>query len=101
MNKNAGENNHDSIYFCLFIEEAIATAWLRTYDILICDNATIHQQGYNGGLANLLWNSLALDGAPLRILLLTLPTRSPELNPIKLVWNIMVQRVKYGGKRGG
>ena len=99
--KNVGENNHDSVSFRLFIEEAIATAWLRPYDILIFDKATIHQQGYNGDLANLLWNSPALDGEPLRILLLPLTTRSPELNPIELVWNIMVQRVKYGQKRVG
>ena len=83
--KNTGENNHDSVSFRLFIEEAIATAWLRPYDILICDNATIHQQGYNGDLADLLWNSPTLDGAPLRILLLPLPTQLPELNPIELV----------------
>ena len=96
--KNTGENNHDSVSFRLFIEEAIATAWLRPYDVLVCDNTTIHLQRYNGNLADLLWNILALDGEPLRILLLPLPTRSPELNPIELVWNIMVQRVKYGGK---
>ena len=99
--KSTGENNHDSVSFRLFIEESIATEWLRPYDILIYDSAAIHQQGYNGDLAELLWNSLALDGEPLCILLLPLPTRSPELNLIKLVWNIMVQRVKYGGKRGG
>ena len=99
--KNAGENNHDSISFRLFIEEAIATAWLMPYDVLVCDNATIHLQGYNGDLRDLLWNSRALDGEPLRILLLPLPTRSPELNPIELVWHIMVQRVKYGMKRVG
>ena len=50
--------------FRLFIEEAIATAWLRSHDILICDNATIHQQGYNGDLGDFLWNSPGLDGAP-------------------------------------
>ena len=99
--KNGGENNHDSVSFCLFIEETIATAWLRPYDVLVCDNATIHLQGYNGDLSDLLWNSCALDGEPLRILLLPLPTRSPELNPIELVWRIMVQRVKYGQKRVG
>ena len=46
-----------------------------------------------------MWNTPALDGEPLRILLLPLPTRSPELNPIELVWHIMVQRVRYGVKR--
>ena len=72
--KNTGENNHDSVSFELLIEEAIATSWLRPYDILICDNADIHQQGYNGNLAELLWNSPTLDGEPLRIFLLPLPT---------------------------
>ena len=67
--------------------------------MLVCDNATIHQQGYNSDLGDFLWNTPALDGEPLRILLLPLPTRSPELNPIELVWHILVQRVKYGVKR--
>ena len=65
--RNTGENNHDSVSFRLFIEDAIATAWLRPHDVLICDNVTIHLQWYNGDLADLLWNSLALDGKPLRI----------------------------------
>ena len=97
--KNVGENNHDSVAFRTFIKEAVATAWLRPYDVLVCDNATIHQQGYNSDLGDFLWNTPALDGEPLRILLLPLPTRSPELNPIELVWHIMVQRVRYGVKR--
>ena len=97
--KNTGENNHASVSFVLLIEEVIATSWLRPYDILICDNSAIHQQGYNGNLAELLWNSPTLDGEPLRIFVLPLPTWSPELSPIKLVWNIIVQRVNYSGKR--
>ena len=72
--KDTGENNHDSVSFQLFIEDSIASAWRRPHDVLICDNVTIHLQGYNGDLADLLWNSLALDGEPLRILLLPLPT---------------------------
>ena len=79
----------------MFIQEAIATAWLRPYDVLVCDNAAIHRNGYNGDLADFLWNSRGLDNQPLNILLLPLPTRSPELNPIELVWNTLVMRVKY------
>ena len=79
----------------MFIQEAFATAWLRANEILGFDNAAIHQNGYNGDLADFLWNSPGLDNEPLKILLLPLPTRSPELNPIELVWNILVMRVNY------
>ena len=79
----------------MFIQEAIATAWLRPYNVLICDNAAIHQNGYNGDLADFLWNSPGLENQPLNILLLPLPTQSPELNLIELVWNTLVMSVKY------
>ena len=79
----------------MFIKEAIATAWLRPYDVLVCDHASIYQNGYNGDLADLLWNSQGLDNQPLNILVLPLPTRSLKLNPIELVWNTLVMRVKY------
>ena len=52
-------------------------------------------------LSDWLWNGPALDGEPLRILLLPLPTRSSKLNLIELVWHVLVMRVKHGGSRGG
>ena len=58
----------------MFIQEAVETAWLRPNKILVCYNATIHQNGYNGDLADFLWNSPGLDNEPLNILLLPLPT---------------------------
>ena len=80
-------------------EEAILCGWLRPYDILVCNNAAIYEKGYNCGLGHFLWDALGLDGEPLNILLLPLPTRSLELNPIELTWNIVVQRL-HGVKRG-
>ena len=53
----------------------------------MCNNATIHKVRCNHDLGDYLWNTVGLDGLPLNILLLPLLTRSPELNPIELLWN--------------
>lgn len=89
-----GEENNDSISFRLFIENEILSALLCPYDILVCDNTAIHEKGYNCDISDFLWNLLELDGEPLRILLLPLPTRSPELNPIEIVWSVLFQRLR-------
>ena len=95
----SGEDNHDSFSFRHFLEDAIGCAWLHPYDIVVCDNAAIHEAGCNHDLAEYLWDSPGLDGEPLKILLLPLPTRSPELNPIELLWNTLAQRLR-GMRRG-
>ena len=92
--KKIVEDNNDSYAFRYFVEEAILSGWLRPYDILVCGNAAIHEKGYNCDLSHFLWDTPSLDGEPLNILLLPLPTRSPELNPIELIWHIMVQRLR-------
>ena len=79
----------------MFIQEAIGTAWLSPYNVIVCDNAAIHQNGYSGNLADFLWKSPGLDNQPLNILLLQLSTRSPHLSSIELVCNTLVMRVKY------
>jgi hypothetical protein len=97
--KILGEENHDSFAFRIFLEETIACGWLQAYDIIVCNNVAIHESGYNNDLGEYLWDCPSLDGEPLRILLLPLPTRSPELNPIELLWNSLAQRLR-GLRRG-
>ena len=94
-----GQENHDSFAFRFFVEDAIVTGWLKRGDIIVCDNSRIHEGGFNVDLSEFLWDVLGSDGEPLRILLLPLPTRSPELNPIELLWNTLVMQLK-GVKRG-
>jgi transposase len=51
------------------------------------DNAAIHFGGVNDDLGHRLWSHHG-------VFLLALPTRSPELNPIEFIWNMLVQRLK-------
>ena len=94
-----GEENHDSHSVWQYLSDAISIGWLQPYDILVCDNAAIHEAGCNHNLGDYLWITAGLDGLPLNILLLPLPTRSPELNPIELLWNTLRQRLR--GYRSG
>jgi DDE superfamily endonuclease len=86
-----GKKNGDANSFLLFIELLISSGYLRHKDVLIMDNASIHTGGPARIVENLLWNHLK-DGLPLRILVVYLPTRSPELNPIELIFHILARR---------
>ena len=44
-------------------------------------------------IEDMLWETI-VDGRPLHILVLYLPTRSPELNPIELVFHILAFRIR-------
>jgi len=52
----------------------------------VLDRAVIHTGKGNSILEDWLWDNY-------RIFLLLLPARTPEWNPIELVWNILVQRL--------
>jgi hypothetical protein len=57
------------------------------------DNATIHIHGNSRVIKDMLWETM-VDGLPLHVLLIYLPTRSPELNPIfKLIFHILVMKI--------
>lgn len=80
------EGINDAENFALQIELAVLVGYLQFGDILVLDRATIHTGGTNTILEDWLWDNF-------RIFVLLLPARTPEWNPIELVWNILVQRL--------
>lgn len=78
---------NDAENFSIQVEGAIRSGWLLPFDCLVADNAAIHSGKENEGLEEWLWDKF-------RIFMLFLPARTPEWNPIELVWNILVQRLK-------
>jgi len=90
-----GEDNHDSDCFVDTVYRLVAIGWLKRNDILVVDNSQVHCGREAAELEDYLWNVCSpFDGQPLYILLVYLPTRSPELNPIELLWHTLVERLK-------
>jgi transposase len=80
-----GEENGTSEAFVAFITYLIAKRFLRHNEVLVMDNASIHYQNNATVIEDMLWETI-VDGLPLYILVLQLPTHSPELKMIKLVF---------------
>ena len=59
---------------------------------MILDNATIHSGAEARIVKDLHWNTI-VNGRPLNYLVVPLPAWAPELNPIKLIFHILVQRL--------
>jgi hypothetical protein len=78
----------DADLFSLEIESAIASRYLQAGNVLILDNAANHTGKGNTVLEDWLWEEHM-------VLVLFLPARAPEWNPIKLMWNCLTQRLKY------
>jgi transposase len=89
-------NKHcnDSTAFCEFIDKAIIKGFLLEGDVLVLDNAAIHNKADSTNLFEFLWDNFG-------ILLISLPTRAPELNPIELLWNTLNGRLPYHQYLGG
>ena len=79
---------------------AVGDEYLNRGDFIVMDNATIHSGGDCEDLEELLWDFPGADGLPMEISVIFLPTRSPELNPIELIWNTLVQRLKLVDLQG-
>ena len=81
-----GSNN--AAVFSDFVMQNLQSGFLQPGDFLVLDNASIHHFQEAMGLDAYLWNYHG-------IFLQFLPTRSPELNPIELLWNILTQRLLH------
>ncbi len=78
------DGTNDATMFSDFVYLMVVDGFLRNGDVLVIDNVSIHWYGELAVLEEILWEDY-------KILIVCMPARSPELNPIKLMWNILVQ----------
>jgi transposase len=88
-----GEDNGTAANFTAYITYLITVNWFEIGDILIMDNAAIHCGAEATILEDLLWTTL-VNGVALNVLIVYLPARAPELNPIELVFHILARRLR-------
>lgn len=88
------EENGTAAAFLTFIEQLISTRYFRHNEVLVMDNAAIHKGGAADIVEDLLWETIQ-DGMPLNVCVVFLPTRSPELNPIELIFHILARRARH------
>ena len=70
---------NNSGMFLSDIEEVIMDGFLRRRDVLVLDNVAYHNKKAAAVLADWSWDRF-------EIFVLFLPPRTPEWNPIELVW---------------
>lgn len=73
-----GQGNNNAEYFAVQVQLGVLSRFFLPYDVIVLDRAAIHTGKGNSILEDWLWDIL-------QILLLLLPARSPEWNPIELV----------------
>ena len=87
------KNNINAEYFMGYVEAMVQDGFLLPREVLVLDNAAVHRGADAKKLEHFLWNTV-VNGVQLQVLVLYLPTRAPELNPIELVFHILVRRLK-------
>jgi hypothetical protein len=81
------DGTNDAFIFSEFVYSMVVDGFLRSGDVLVIDNASIHRYRESAVLEEILWEDY-------KILLIFMPAQSPELNPIELLWHILVQRLR-------
>lgn len=79
--------------FMEYVENMVKDKFLIHNEVLILDNARIHTGKEAKNLEKYLWETV-VDEKPLHIFVLFLPPRAPELNPIEIIFHILVLRLK-------
>ena len=87
-----GKFKGNSYAFKEFVLSMVSTNFLQAGDILVCDNATIHTRNECTYLHEELWEYA-------NVFIVLLPAYHPELNPIELVFNILIQRLHTSNAR--
>jgi hypothetical protein len=87
------QENGTAETFMMFIRALIISGYFHHNEVLVMDNSRIHTGGVASSLKTLLWETL-IEGRPLHVLIVYLPTRSPELNPIEFVFHILTARIR-------
>jgi DDE superfamily endonuclease len=82
------DTRNDSSRLSSCVERSIAKGFLQAWDVLIIDNKCIYRSPDVFNLSEWLWDTY-------RILLLYLPPRSPDLNPMKLLWKLVSRRLNH------
>jgi len=87
------KNNGTASEFVNFIVMLLASKWFKHNEVLCMDNARIHTAEEAGCVVveDLLWDTV-VDGRPLHVVVVCLPTRSPEHNPIECIFHILAAR---------
>jgi hypothetical protein len=82
------ESMVDAELFALEVKDAIVSRFLRAGDVLVMDNAGNHTGKEKIVLEDWWWEEHS-------IFPLFLPARTPKWNPIKLVWNCLMEQLKH------
>ena len=77
---------NDSEMFLSDVEATIRDGFLRHRDVLVLDNVSYHSKKHATILADWLWRRFS-------IFVLFLPPRTPEWNPIELLWAYLTKRL--------
>jgi hypothetical protein len=85
------ENGTAETFMC-FIQALIISSFFHHEEILVMDNVRIHTGGVADSVETLLWETL-IDGRPLHVLVVYLPTHPPELNPIEFAFLILTAHI--------
>ena len=79
----------------MFLELMIANNRFQRNAVLVLDNAPIHGGAESRAFKDMLWNyPNPNNGEPMNVAVLFLPTRSPELNPIELIFSVLASRLR-------